>query len=330
MKLVALFLALVFVPVLFASPIDDDDFVVPENVARIHTVHANEELDTVGRQRRVPPCGQFCAFRMCNYNGVSFTRPKAAFTVLSGPNTATLPYICKPGASIGRILGSLPARVFHRGNFVPVSRFSPPGLDTRYPDTFINTRTIPFLPWSGIARETARGNQWEFMHDRCMIMPITTYEEIDPETELVQRRVHTDGSGNNCVAFRTTAPVIQIELLWDSGDDFDLSVEEPDGDVIAYYNRRSEAGRLNGDNNVGFCDTNLLFGKENIVYLPGGAIEEGTYTVRVRHYNKCGRNPTVWRARVMINGVPVVTRRGVASRGNNQEVLSATFTYPQN
>lgn len=327
MSNVLTFVFLFLATVVVASLASSQEHEFPEELSSIRTIEAKDDIAAVDRQR-VPRCGQFCTFRLCNFNGESFTLPKAAFTILHGPNTASLPYICKPGSNIGMVKGSLEARVFFRGNFVPISRFSPPGLTARFPRNFIKTTKIPFLPWSGISRVPTQGNQWNFLHDRCMIMPVTKYEEIDPNTQLPLRIVNTGGTGTNCVAFRTTAPAIQVELLWDSGDDFDLAVTEPDGDVIDFNNKRSEAGKLNGDNNVGFCDSNLEFGKENVVYFPGGPIETGTYTVKVTHFTKCGNAPTVWRLGVAVDGAIVVTKRGVASQGGEQVVLTTTFRHP--
>eukprot|EP00177_Eucheuma_denticulatum_P006482 GFKZ01011800.1.p1 GENE.GFKZ01011800.1~~GFKZ01011800.1.p1 ORF type:complete len:331 (-),score=17.39 GFKZ01011800.1:214-1206(-) len=310
------------------SPIDDENFILPEGKSFVRTISANMDISAVERQRRVRPCGGFCRFRLCNFNGNTFVRPKADFVILNGPNAASLPYVCLPGFNIGQIRSSLEARVTFRGSLVPISRFSPPGLGIRYPSNFIKTAAVPFLPWTGISRRQAQGNQWDFLHDRCMILPIRRYQEINATTQLPIRVVSAGGSNRNCVAFRTTAPAIQVELTWDSGDDFDLAVEEPDGDVISFRNRRSEAGRLTGDNNVGFCDSELTFGRENVVYFPGGPIEEGQYRVIVTHFNRCDTSPTVWRVRIIINGNLVLSRRGTASRGRQQVVLNAPFQYP--
>lgn len=281
-------------------------------------------LDPVVRQR-VSPCGQFCKFRLCNFNGERFTIPKAAFVILGAPLTSQLPYICRPGDTVGEVLRAGEAQVRQGSRFVPISRWNPSGLSRNYPALFFRPVKVPFLPHSGIAPVRSSPNQWSFLHDKCWIMPVRRYERINLDSGRVLRRLNSNAR-SDCVAFRTTAPAIQVELVWDTPDDFDLEVREPDGDRLNFNNKRSEFGKLNGDNNVGFCDTKLLFGKENVLYFPNPNIEKGRYVVTVRHFTKCATRPTNWTLRIVVNGKVITTRRRFSAIGDNRVVGTAAFT----
>lgn len=119
-----------------------------------------------------------------------------------------------------------------------------------------------------------------------------------------------------------------MQLVWDSPDDFDLSVEEPDGTLVDFRNTRSTYGKLNGDNNKGFCDSGLRVGKENILYFPNRDIPFGTYRVKVTHSNKCGARPTRWTLSIMKNGIVVKRRTARSDKGRNEQVLNTIFKFP--
>lgn len=283
------------------------------------------ELDVVDHQR-VKPCGQFCKFRLCNFNGERLTLPKAAFVILGAPKTAQLPYVCRPGEVMGGVVKSGEAKVRDGKKFVAISKWKPAGLKRNFRSIFIRTYKTPFLPHSSIGRVKSSTNQWSFLHDQCMIMPITRYERINLATGRPIKILNASGK-SDCVAFRTTAPTIQIEMQWDTPDDFDLEVTEPDGDVLSFRNKRTEYGKLNGDNNVGFCGTKLLFGKENVLYFPNPKIEKGKYKIKVIHYTKCADRPTNWKLSVVINGVVKVNQSKFSAAGEQKIVGRAAFNF---
>lgn len=286
-------------------------------------------VSTTRQRRLVPVCGQFCRFRLCNFNGNSFRLPKAPFYLLNAPNEASIPYICRSRTSIGRITGTREAGVATGEGLVPISKWSPPGLRTPFAPRFFSTGNIPLFPWSGVTRGFARGNQWPFLHDQCFVLPVTGFQIIDSDSERFLRNEVVDPSDrSNCVSFRTTAAQILIQLTWDSSDDFDLSVTEPDGDVINFLNNRSEQGKLNGDNNKGFCSADIRGGRENIVYFPSRNIESGTYRVKATHSNKCGPSATTWTLTIVKNGNVVKKRTGRANSGNNALVVNTNFRFP--
>ncbi|CDF32258.1 unnamed protein product [Chondrus crispus] len=277
---------------------------------------------------RPRPCGSFCKFRLCNFDGDRTTLPKASFTILGAPSTAQLPFICRPGQKVGEVLKTGEAQVFDSGRYVPISEWSPRGLRRNFISTYIRPFKVPALPHSGLGRLSSSVNQHSFLHDQCMIIPVNRYEIINYATGRPTRILNASGR-TECVAFRTTAPTIEVKLTWDSQDDFDLEVEEPDGDVLSFRNTRTEYGKLNGDNNAGRCDSDsdLFFGRENVVYFPNPNIETGRYKVRVIHYNKCSRRPTNWKLMVVINGAVKVKQSKFSAVEGPETVGTAAFNF---
>lgn len=161
-----------------------------------------------------------------------------------------------------------------------------------------------------------------------MILPIREYA-TQPKNNARSVKVRPERTA--CVAFRITAPALHVELHWNSSDDFDLNLVEPDGDMIGLLNqRKTEAGKLNGDNSKGFCNINLPKGKENIVYFPGGPIERGRYEFFVEHATKCSPRPTKWVVKVLKRGKVVLVKSGMSRRlgKERREVVNGKFRYP--
>lgn len=116
-----------------------------------------------------------------------------------------------------------------------------------------------------------------------------------------------------------------MELSWDSGDDLDLEVREPDGDVVSRDNESTKAGELNNDNNVGSCDISPA-GKEAILYRNRVPIMPGEYTATIRHFNNCGNGSTKWRLRIVIDGEIVLIRNGNSNANDNAVIGSEPFS----
>jgi hypothetical protein len=80
---------------------------------------------------------------------------------------------------------------------------------------------------------------------------------------------------------------IQVTLRWTTLDDLDLAVTDPNGDVVAYYNRAvSSGGQLDVDANAGCAEQNSS-PIENIFWPPSQA-PQGNYTVTVNLFARCG------------------------------------------
>jgi hypothetical protein len=90
---------------------------------------------------------------------------------------------------------------------------------------------------------------------------------------------------------------VQVSMAWDNGNDIDLHVQAPSGEVIYYSNRRSDCGgELDVDMNANGPDTEEPV--ENI-YWPLNAAPRGKYKVLAHHYaNHGGADPTEFRVAV--------------------------------
>lgn len=299
------------------------------------TTHAQNSLFCATprpRPRRVPGCGDFCTFRLCNTNGSIFQLPQAAFILLGAPRTALSPFICKSGNDVFDVKTGQ-ARVFTEGvhsrdSYTPISRWRPRSLSHSFRGNAIKAFKMTYIDFYGIGRMPTKGNQWKFLHDRCMILPIRSYRTRPGPSGRV---INVRGDRTACVAFRTSAPTIHAQLIWNSADDLDLGIVEPNGNIIDNFCPRSSAGKLNGDNNEGFCDTGLTQGKENIVFFPGGPIQRGSYEVFAKHSKSCTGGSTEARLQVMKNGVVVISdkirsKRSLTSE-EDQEIFTKRFTF---
>lgn len=298
---------------------------------RTRTLIANDiptsSLPTLSRAR-VGPCGDGCEFSLCNSNGIQeFFVDQSAFTILNAPKVAATPYICREDEEVGLVLRSGQVKVVQGDKLVPISKWQPRGLKKKFKRNFIKTFKIPNLPRAGFGRLSSTTNQWSVLHDRCMVMPISRYQRIDKRTGTPLKIINSSGK-NSCVSFRTTAPAIQVMLTWDTADDFDLEITEPDGDILTFRNKQSESGKLNGDNNVGKCKTTLFGGRENVIYFPGAPIENGKYLVRVIHFRTCDERPTNYLLRIVINGVLKTQKEGFSNKVEMQQVGTASFNWP--
>lgn len=299
------------------------------------TIHAQSPILCTTprpRPRRVRPCGQFCTFRLCNTNGTIRQLPEAPYTLLGAPGTATSPFVCNSADDVFQVKTG-EARVYTEDHqlgdlYIPISLWRPASLSHSFSSDFMTAFKMSHLDFFGIGRLPTFGNQWDFLHDRCMILPIEKYRTMPGSGG---RTIDSTGDPRACVAFRTTAPTLHAEVIWDSQDDFDLGIVEPDGSIIDRFCPRSNAGKLNGDNNEGFCNTALTAGKENIVFLPGGPVQRGRYEVFVQHTKSCSRRFTTMILRIMKRGVVIFEQDKRVSRDpaatKSGDVLTKRFTF---
>jgi len=111
---------------------------------------------------------------------------------------------------------------------------------------------------------------------------------------------------------------VQVTLLWDSTDDFDLAVSDPAGDLIYYGVKTSPSGgRLDVDANAGCGSFDEPV--EN-VFWPRGAAPGGTYTVIVTYLGDCDSGgPESYELIVQVNGSVVIHDRTTVPWGETRE-----------
>ncbi len=107
---------------------------------------------------------------------------------------------------------------------------------------------------------------------------------------------------------------VQITLTWDNDADMDLSVTEPNGDTIGYFDRISRtSGQLDVDSNFP-CGSNL--GSVENIYWPLDESPNGRYQVRVNQYSNCGDGRANWTLTVRVEGEVVIQEEGQGNQGS--------------
>lgn len=287
---------------------------------------------------RNPPSDK-CRFRFCNLDiPTRLTNASEPRIFLRDPKFASPPFLCifekkKIKPVISYIEGPALVQPFVRkGAPVPekirIDKYRPAGLQFVFQKRFLGLRQIkfPLLPSRfGLAIREPFGNQLDFLDFTCVTLPITEFAIVNRDGSLTQG----NGRGNkkSCVRFVTVVARILIELTWDSSDDFDVAVTEPDGTVINKDSTKSPRAGLIRNNGVDMCGK-VIANREQIqwnvrkVVLP----LSGKYLVRVRHTKNCGLGKTKWSLSVVINGENVLFKEGF-SNNRNKQVLSSMFRF---
>ncbi|MDH4042953.1 MAG: hypothetical protein OEW06_00695 [Gemmatimonadota bacterium] len=93
---------------------------------------------------------------------------------------------------------------------------------------------------------------------------------------------------------------VQVSVAWNSAADVDLHVVDPDGDEIYWEDRQSASGgELDLDSNAA-CSSDQPR-NENTVW-PVGQAPNGTYIVRLDHWDSCGAEQTDYVVTVWVKG----------------------------
>lgn len=214
------------------------------------------------------------------------------------------------------------------GEEIPISQWRPNGLSPKLPRKFFKVGKGRTMRESGIRSSTIRGNQQKFLDNLCVKLPIKTYEIVEPRTNKLKEVVKADDKDTDCVSFRTRTTKILIELSWDSMDDFDLYVTEPDGKQLSRFQQKTETAKLIGDFITDGCIKPFSESRETAVYADHTeGVQRGTYNVEGRHLNNCGGGPTKWRLRISINGILVKTKRGTSNGDGDVVIAKSTFMF---
>lgn len=291
---------------------------------------ADISLDTSVRQSK---CASRCTFRACKLSGVlDDLRPSGTTVLIRDHRVASTPFLCLPGLKLGRILltgEALVTPVKGGGAFVPISSYQPLGLRPRYPKNYFGLSEISFPPLPGkygISHVPSSGNQFETANDICVLIPIQRYELFRADGSL--RTVNTNDL-SDCISYRVRAPKLLIELSWDSSDDLELIVREPQPSSFVISNDNMNApsgGRLINDHPLFSC-TDQQAGREQVRYLQDHTPPSGEYTVLGRHFENCGKGPTAWNVAVVYNGVRFASGRGRSNTFNDKKsIFKITFT----
>lgn len=277
-------------------------------------------LATFSLHATAQQCGRTCKFRLCRADGSDFNlRPKGTRILLRAPKTSLSAYLCRKfpgGRSLGRVRSTGEAIISGKFPPVAISKWRPAGLSPKFSKRYFKLINILYLGGlQGIGRIQPKGNQEDFLDDKCVVLPITTYDIVDGSGKVF-RTISSTGP-KDCVAVKTRVQPIVVELTWSSEDDFDLSVTGPSG----------SKSFSNNDNVVGQCGVVPVVpaGKETVTYDDP---KNGKYNVNVKHFNSCKGEKTNWTLRLVVNGVTVLTRKGRSSSGGGRVVGEEDFFYP--
>lgn len=140
-------------------------------------------------------CYSGCKFHFCDKRS-SFIAPDDTDFPFTG-------VICaKGGAEIGAIGSSGESFVMDRRP-IPISKWRPRGLLQPFSDTFFKTFYIDTARGdrSGVGCEDSLQNQFKYLHNRCFVLPFTSYQVLDRYTD-VMKMVHPRGRPlRDCVSF---------------------------------------------------------------------------------------------------------------------------------
>ena len=96
---------------------------------------------------------------------------------------------------------------------------------------------------------------------------------------------------------------VQATLTWDTNDDLDLWITDPQGVSIYYSNPSSPSGgQLDVDANAG-CSGNLTDHPVENIFWPTGVAPTGQYTVEVVYFEQCVSTiPIAFHVRLLVDG----------------------------
>lgn len=147
-----------------------------------------------------------------------------------------------------------------------------------------------------------------------------SWSYIGSVTDSIKERVKA--AGGNIEAD------VRCSLSWFNSDDLDLSVQEPDGNVVYYGNRGSKSscgGQLDVDMHVRSCNI-VPNPVENITYDNASQMKAGTYTVIVHNYNKRASDNPGFIIEVEIAG-QIYQIEHPKALSDGQRVQAFQFTY---
>lgn len=286
-------------------------------------------------------CATFCKFRFCLVNGEDTRTPFSPNILTRNPDRASLPFLCTASSEDG-VLGrirkagqALVARGRSRSprTFVPISEYMSGVVRPGFKRNTFRLRPIGF-PFSdgrfGVSRRKNRGNQNCFLDNLCVYIPLLRYDLVGVDGK---RRVIRSTDVEDCASFRSISGEIVIEVLWDSDDDFDVELTEPNGNVISRTRLLSPSGgRFIIDANFNVCGVRSV-GREQITYRKRSIVspQTGSYGVRIIHFASCdptGKTVTNYSLAISVRGSLVKNVRGSSSVGNGTLVAVESFEYP--
>ena len=273
-----------------------------------------QNTPSIIHQPGISNCARQCLFRFCRFNQAQ---------LFGAPLKSNFPTICRRNQDISRIISVGEASIKLPNNTqIPISQWRPDGLNPPLPKRHFKIRPVFGEENSGLVVSPARGNQNEFVNERCFLLPILKYERKFGNSVRV---VNTKSRSGSCLAFTSRTRDVMFEAQWFSGDDFDLEIVEPDGEVLGSSNRNTVCGMFVRDINVDACDL-VSMGTELASYNRGcSGFQRGEYQAVLRHTDNCGKGPSKWEIRVSVAGRLRKTVTGISDGSGGTVAGRMTF-----
>lgn len=266
-------------------------------------------------------CPHRCSYSLCTYAYDHSIIHGVQSTILRAPSTVALPFICNSEGDPIRRPISGEALIYAASTFTPISQFRPSGLHPRFTRRHFTSAPVNFPKYPimrGLKRKNSRGNQESYLNGLCVYMP------IGASTRPTEGMASIDSG--KCVQFVTKVPKLLVQFSWNSADDFDIFLREPNGNVINLFRRSSASGaEMSEDLNGGSCSP-VGGGWEEIVWSQDAAPLSGLYRMRMEQNVVCDTNPTEWKLKVTLNGKEIVSEKGVSRSKYPTVVRKLGFT----
>lgn len=288
-------------------------------------------------------CGEICRFRLCSPNEAEPDPKGRLIRLLQTGAIPNRPLICLTSLKdkVGFVKTGEPLVELPDLTTVPINTYKPPGLKKKFAKNFFLAKNEPeiILRRSGIAKRPLKANQWDFLDLLCIRLPVINYELVKGKKHPRKPRkiITTAGNPEDCVSFRTTTTRILVELLWNSDDDLELELTEPDAAPLNRANPKSPGKGILYPESVPACSGLRKTGQETAVYRArrdgkkGIFMKRGTYQYKVIHFKNCGNGPSQWILRVSINGQKLMSVGGTSNIDTNvvadQEIKSGSFEF---
>lgn len=272
-----------------------------------------------------------CIFRFCNLATGKAGRIGRRFLMPAANLPKQEPLICRKRFSdnIGRITLSgepLVITIDDPSTETPLRAWRPTGLSRRFARKFFYAGDSSRFPASTLYRKKFNGNQMVLINETCIRLPILAYEKRmkdgPPVVVMTQGRVKKD-----CVSFVPWPMYLDVQFEWDTKDDLDLKVTEPDGTVLSKNTETSPntCGGFKSDRVSEKCFSSVPGGGTEFVNYRTCHPPAGKFIIRGEHFSNCGQGPTNWKVRVKRNGKIIFQDEGTSNGDFSSLIFSRTI-----
>lgn len=288
------------------------------------SVAVASEIESTDRMKNI--CGSTCEFRFCKVNKDANISPIGRRINIRLPGQRQPPVICNVQRTVGRVLRTGNPEFFDKVDSMWKPLNTLPVGGNFLPSKFYSSRFSRILGQSVLVNGAIEKAQHPFLDKVCIRLPIRRYEEIDSDGNVVDI-VNNSGNPNvDCVSFTSGSPKMAITLYWESSNDIDLLVTEPDNDTLRPSNPKSEAGGrhvADAGAGPGECGS-ILVGREIVSYGRRSMPELGTYTISAFNSRNCMEN-TRYELSVLVEGQPRLSKRGTITVGRRETQQLSLF-----